>query len=388
MPGGRPAYWGFPFSLQAQIPNGLLRMTTVSGSTASAANSCVADNEYSGTGLDIHTMREESGLKTSSVTGFSPGVIGKVLYRYSAKLFSDPATGQRYDGAIFYSTQRVPGCDGARCGTDGKWIAYTSDVVTFVGHRRILPDCSELAPPGDPRCHDSSWWCENGFPCDPSYPRSWWTEGEMVPFYSDGAFSALAYTYQYARPGYPLHSNAEIWTLQSRDANNWRLGRRVSPHDVNPPYLVRDCIRGPWMMNPDIARDEFGTYYMTRAYSDNYAGCEVTFPNRVQVYSAKGTAELVDGPWTRLVDLGCQELGFQPDSAQILHDGLGKVVSMERGAISLFVAVSGGEWTYSLCGQPTRQPGSCGSPPVHRIQEIVIASARGHFRRPVVRRSK
>jgi hypothetical protein len=317
------------------------------------------------------------------VTGFSPGAIGKILYRYAGKLFTDPATGRRYDGAIFYSTQRVPGCDGARCGTDGKWIAYTDDGVTFVGHHRILADCSEHSPPGDSHCYGSSWWCENGFPCDPAYPRSWWTEGDIAPLYADGAFLALAYTYQYARPGYPLFSNPEIWMLESSDANAWTRGERLNARAVDPSYLLRDCIRGPWMMNPDIARDESGGFYLTRAYSDNYAGCEITFPNRIQVYRASGRSELVAGRWTRVIDLGCQELGFQPDSAQVLHDGLGKVVSTKRGAFSLLVAVSGGEWTYSLCGKPTRQPGSCGPPPANRIQEVVVAPTRrvsGFFR--------
>jgi hypothetical protein len=376
MPGARPAYWGFPFSLQAPIPNGWLRMTVACGSTAPAANPCIADNEYPGTGLDIFSRREVGGRSTSFVAGFSPGAIGKVLYRHGSRLFHDPATGRRHDGAIFYSTQRISSCAGERCGIDGKWIAYTDDGTAFVGHRRILPDCSELSPPRDRRCHDSSWWCDQGWPCDPVRPRSWWTEGDMAPLYADGRFLALAYSYEYARPGRPTFSNAEIWTLESDDGNEWRRGHRVSSGNAQLPYFQRDCIRGPWMMNSDIARDRDGNYFVTRAYSDNYAGCDVTFPNRIQVYAAGDRAGLVAGPWRRLVDLGCAELGFQPDSAQIIHDGLGNAVENTPGLLSLAVAVSGGDWTYSLCGRETRHRGSCGPPPEQRVQEVTIGRIR------------
>lgn len=372
MPGARPAYWGFPFSLQASIPNGWLRMTVACGSTAPAANPCIADNAYPGTGLDIFSSRQVGARSTSFVAGFSPGAIGKVLYQYHSRLFRDPATGRRYDGAIFYSTQRISSCSRERCGIDGKWIAYTDDGTAFAGHRRILPDCSELSPPEDPRCHDSSWWCDQGWPCDPVRPRSWWTEGDMVPLHVDGRFLALAYSYQYRRPGHPLFSNAEIWTLASEDGNEWRRERRVNSANPRPPYLQRGCIGGAWMMNPDIARDEAGTYFLTRAYSDNYAGCDVTFPNRVQVYSARDSRALVEGPWTRIVDLGCGELGFQPDSAQILHDGLGKIIERAPRALTLTIAVSGCDRAFPLCGVPRRHRGSCGSPPAQRIQEVTV----------------
>lgn len=372
LPGSLPAYWGFPFSLRALIPGGLLRVTVVCGSTAPPANTCIADNSYPGTGLDVYTVREQAGVSRTSVSGFSPGAIGKVLYQHGTRLFIDPETGRRYDGAIFYATQRVPGCAGDRCGSDGKWIAYTNDGIEFVGHRRIMADCSELSPPADPRCYDSSWWCDNGWPCDSAYPRSWWTEGDMAPLYVDGAFYALALSHQYGRPGYPRFSHPEIWTLHSADGNNWRRHRQVNPDNLDPRYFQRGCIRGPWMINPDIARDQSGTYYMTRSYSDNYAGCDVTLPNRVQVYSVRGGAGVMSGRWTKLVDLGCDDLGFQPDSAQILHDGLGKVVPGARGSVSLYVGISGADWTYSLCGGSTHQPGSCGAPPSHRVQEVTI----------------
>jgi hypothetical protein len=121
MPGARPAYWGFPFSLRAPIPNGWLSLTVACGSTAPAANPCIADNEYPGTGLDILGTRETTAGSTSFVTGFSPGAIGKILYQHHTRLFRDPATGKRYDGAIFYSTQSISSCSGERCGADGKW---------------------------------------------------------------------------------------------------------------------------------------------------------------------------------------------------------------------------------------------------------------------------
>ena len=375
MPGARPAYWGFPSSFQTEIPDGLLRVTVACGSIVTAANRCIEDNSYPGTGLDIHAVREQHGRSTSSAVGFSPGAIGKILYRNGSRLFRDPATGRRYDGAIFYSTQRISSCSGERCGSDGKWIAYTNDGVGFTGHRRILSDCSEVSTE-DPHCRDGSWWCDQGWPCDSARPRSWWTEGDMSPIYDQGRFLALAYSYQYARPGHPLFSNAEVWLLESEDANEWKRSRRVSSANVEPPYLQRDCVRGAWMMNPDIARDHAGRYFVTRAYSDNYAGCRVTFPNRVQVYSARDDAALFHGPWDKVVDLGCAELGFQPDSAQILHDGLGRTVASASGALTLTVAVSGGDWTFSLCGREERHPGACGPPPPQRIQEVTIERVR------------
>jgi hypothetical protein len=373
MEAGRPAYWGFPSALEAPIPNGRLRITIACGSTAPPANPCIADNEYPGTGLDIFTIREEGRRITSSVVGFSPGAIGKILYRYGSRLFRDPVGGRRYDGAIFYSTQRISSCGGVRCGSDGKWIAYTNDGVRFTGHRRIMTDCSEASPPNDRRCHDSSWWCDQGWPCDRRIPRSWWTEGDMAPMYADGRFFALAYSYEYARPGRPLFWNAQIWTLESVDGNRWKRGRRVRPANADLLDFQRGCIPGVWMMNPDIARDRAGTYFVTRAYSDNYAGCEVTFPNRVQVYSARSRTALVEGAWNRVADLGCAELGFQPDSAQILHDGLGQVIEKSPGVLSLIVAVSGADWTFQLCGRAQKHPGSCGSPPPQRIQEVMLA---------------
>lgn len=371
--GARPAYWGFPSVLEAPTRDGWIRIIVVCGSTAPAANRCISDHAYPGTGLDIATVRSENSESSSSVVGFSPGAIGKVLYRHRSRLFRDPTSGKRWDGAIFYSTQRISNCAGVRCGVDGKWIAYTNDGVRFTGHRRIMPDCSELAPPSERRCRDSSWWCDQGWPCDSAHPRAWWTEGDMAPIYTDGRFFALAYSYQFARPGQPLFSNAEIWLLESDDGNEWKRGRRVRSANVHPSYFQRNCIQGPWMMNPDIARSASGTYFVTRAYSDNYAGCGVTFPDRVQVFSAPDRDALVEGPWTRVVDLGCGELGFQPDSAQIVHDGMGRVVERAPGAISLAVAVSGGGWTHSLCGRSMRHAGSCGPPPRQRIQEVTLA---------------
>jgi hypothetical protein len=130
------------------------------------------------------------------------------------------------------------------------------------------------------------------------------------------------------------------------------------------------------MMNPDIARDREGKYFVTRAYSDNYAGCEVTFPDRVQVYSARDEEALIASPWRRIADLGCTELGFQPDSAQLLHDGFGEIVERTPGALTLTIAVSGGGWNFSQCGRPTQHRDSCGPPPRQRIQEVVIARVR------------
>lgn len=350
-----------------------MRVTVACGSTARAANPCIADHAYPGTGLDVFTARTTAGTTTTSVVGFSPGAIGKLLYRQGSRLFRDPVTGRRYDGAIFYSTQRISDCRGRRCGSDGKWIAYTDDGSRFAGHRRILADCSELAPPGDRRCHDSSWWCDQGWPCDPRRPRTWWTEGDMAPVSVSGRFLALAYTYQYQRPGRPLFSNAQVWTLDSADGNDWKKGRRVRSGNVQPPYFQRGCIPGPWMMNPDVARDRSGGFFVTRAYSDNYGGCGVTFPDRIQLYSVPNATALLDGPWTRIADLGCGELGFQPDSAQILHDGLGAAVERLPQSVTLTVAVSGGGWTFPLCGRSMRHPGSCSAPPSQRIQEITLA---------------
>jgi len=370
--GARPAYWGFPFVLEASLPDRHFRITVVSGNTARAADSCIADTEYGGTGLEIVKTSDEGHRRTISVAGFSPGVVGKLLYRQGSRLFQDPGTGRRYDGAIYYSTQRVRGCNGTWCGEDGKWIAYTDDAVTFQRHQRILPDCSEPSPPGEKRCLGPSWWCDQGWPCDTVRPRSWWTEGDMVPMYSDGKFRALAYSYEYSRPAQPLRSNPEIWMLESDDGNVWKRTDRVRA-SPEPLYYQRSCMVGPWMINPDIARGHDGTYFVSRAYSDNYAGCDVTFPNRIQVYSARDLGTLVRGAWTRRADVGCSELGFQPDSAQFLHDGSGNLVERTPGAVSMTVAVSGADWEYSLCGRPTRNPGACGPPPLQRIQEVTIA---------------
>jgi hypothetical protein len=194
----------------------------------------------------------------------------------------------------------------------------------------------------------------------------------MSPLLVDGKFLALAYSYQYRRPGQPLFSNAEIWTLVSDDGVRWRRDRRVNPRNPRPPELQRGCTGGAWMMNPDIARDDAGRYFLTRAYSDNYAGCDVTFPNRVQVYSARDLRALVDGPWTSIVDLGCKELGFQPDSAQILHDGVGRPVERIPGSLTLTIAVSGCARDFSLCGVSRVHRGACGAPPAQRIQEVTV----------------
>jgi hypothetical protein len=197
----------------------------------------------------------------------------------------------------------------------------------------------------------------------------------MVPIRAGGRFLALAYSYEYARPGRAVFSNPEIWILESNDGNEWKRSRQVRSANLQPSYFQRECIPGPWMVNPDIARDRTGRYFATRAYSDNYAGCGVTFPNRVQVYSAADETQLFNGRWLRVADLGCAELGFQPDSAQIVHDGLGNVVEKSGGSVTLDIAISGGNREFSLCGRTIRYPGSCGSPPPQRIQEVTIATA-------------
>lgn len=377
MPGSNPAYWGFPSLMQAPIPGGSLRVTAVNGNSAPPANQCIADKSYAGTGLDIYTVRYENGASTAYNSSFSPGGVGKLLYQYGTQLFLNPTTGIRYDGAIFYATQRIPGCAaGLICGVDGKWIAYTNDGVSFVGHRRILADCAEEetgSETSDRRCYDSSWWCDQGWPCDSAYPRSWWTEGEMTPIYFNGAFYALALNYIYdTRAGQPLYSGPEIWTLSSTDGGNtWSRYLQVSSGSVDPPYFQPGCFPGPWMFNLDLALDaQAGVYYITRAYSDNYAGCGHNLPSRVQVYSAVGAPGLIYGPWTKIADLGCGELGLQPDSAWILHNGLGHVIPGGSSSITMEIGVSGAGWTHFNCFEQT-SPAAC-SPPANRIQEVVL----------------
>jgi hypothetical protein len=368
-------YYGFPSAMQATIPNGTLEVY--------AANPVVTNQQVcpSTKANNIQTIRTLGGFP-ATYTAQAGDAVNKLLFSGASQLFTDPTTGIHYNGALYYDTQAVPWCGQGDCGIDAKWAAYTNDGITFTPGRKIFDYCDVFAP-----C-TTNWFCDHGFPCDSAMPRGWWTGAivGMAPVgYISGAFYALAATFEVQRPGRPLISNPQLWTLVSNDGNTWTPYLQVYWGAIDPSWFQPSCLTGPWFLNQDMAYDPAtDTYYFTRAYSDNYAGCPppfgndpappaTTLPNRIQLFKAQGPTAFHSGTWTKLLDLGCGELGFQPDSAEIKHDGLGNVIPYGSG-LTLYIGVSGANGTDVSCsgGSVPDPKGSCGPPPSGRVQVVTV----------------
>lgn len=369
-PGGSIAYWGFPWAMETSIPGGRLAVYTANGDNG--PDSCAPN-----TSNNITTIRTLNNVATTYRTS-AGGAANKLLFAAGQRLFTD-ASGGRHDGALYFDQQVQDGCS-QTCYTNGKFVAYTDDGITFTQPRQLLDFCDLYTP-----CH-SNWFCDNGFECAPDTQdgRSYYTSGAVIPsVYVNGAFYAITWTFTYNRSTKQV-TNPQIWSLQSLDGNVWTLYSQISGASLQPQALQPACFLGPHLANPDMARDPAtDTYYITRSYSDNFAGCPAPFgsdqkgslfPDRIQLYKAQGAAAVIAGQWSKVLDAGCGELGFMPDSAEIAHDGLGNILPFGSGGLTLYVGVSGGGATLPSCdpSSPNSFPGSCGAAPTQRIEVVVV----------------
>jgi hypothetical protein len=368
-------YFGFPFSLHQNT----IDMTTYNSNICYYPNSC--DPSYcSSIGIDTggYIYAGDFFAASSSNWDFQNHTVGKVLTR-GFNSFRNPSDGNLYKFLMYFASQSIDLCsDHTGWGT-----AYSYNGANNWVEGSQLPalaDCSWPSP-----CY-TNWYCEHGWPCDNHYPKQWWTTAEMVapfysaaPFYSTPAGTFLAPFMSFIAPGAPpcnpdpclppesyfadcSHDNSLCfpgnpaqggtlaYVLQSTDGYTWSnwVGpngeKKFSSSGID---ATSPCYHAAWLINLDVAYDvSADDFYMTRSYASNfYQGADCTpisLPDHVQLYKTHSASGLFHGTWTLLFDGGCSNLGFQPDSASILHDGMGGVVFGDGGTITLMIGASNG----------------------------------------------
>jgi hypothetical protein len=299
---------------------------------------------------------------------------GKVLYSGGTPRFRNPLNGVSYPFVMYFGSELLGAPCGGTCAHSGLGTAYSSDGLNFVEGQHAAPLIGTCdLPPGQSGCTNYNWWCDHGWPCDTATPRRWWTDSEIASplFFTDNKLYLASLEFLRGKsdcveeddlcwPTNPLHAGTATYVLQSTDGVNW--SRYMEPNgdfgrfarlgiDTSTP-----CYHAAWLINVDWAYDPIGDdFYMTRSYAsdaaaanDPVSGCAPsTLPDHVQLYKTHGSVGLFYGPWQLLFDGGCATLGYQPDSASILHDGRGNAVLGTGGSITLLVSSSHG----SVCGR-------------------------------------
>jgi hypothetical protein len=276
--------------------------------------------------------------------------------------FKNPEDGRLYPFMMFNESQYLIEANGTLCGHNSFGSSFSTDGFHFTETKNALIRQCDTNP--GQLCLGEDWFCDNGFPCSASGPqgRQWWTVSEIISpiFYTDNKFYALTFAYynnpntsltfadcsqddSLCYPTNPLHGGTMTYVLSSPDGITWsRYPGKISSAGIDH---TSPCYGASWLINVDWAYDPpADDFYITRSYSSNYAGsCQPsTLPDHVQLYKVHGMQGLFSGTWTLLFDGSCSNLGFQPDSAEIVHDGLGRVVHGANGSVTLMISSSTG----------------------------------------------
>lgn len=356
-----PLYDGFPSRFVYSVYN----TTVVNGHQCS--QSCLTPPPNGS--LDIYQVYEagvfnQSALcaPSSSYWDYQVHGVGKMFFGQNRMSFKNPENGQLYPFVLFSESQYLLNSDGSACGNNAFGSSFSTDGVRFTETKAaLIRQCN--TNPGQ-LCAGTDWFCDHGFPCSAAGPqgRQWWTIAEIISpiVYTDNNFYALTFLYYnnpdpnltYADcsqedslcyPANPLHGGTNAYVLSSSDGITWsRYPGKISSAGIDH---TSPCYKSSWLINVDWAYDPAADdFYMTRSYSTSYQGSctPATLPDHIQLYKVHGYQGLFSGTWTLLFDGGCSNLGFQPDSAEIVHDGLGRVVHGAGGSVTLMMGASTG----------------------------------------------
>ncbi len=279
--------------------------------------------------------------------------VGKILYDGTNRFRNpaEPPGSPLYKFFMMFASSEP-------CGRNGYGTAFSQNGLTFVHGQQANPLLAEC---DDVPCTTFNWWCDNGWPCDTASPRQWWTSAEILAplTYTDGNMYAAGALFirpnagdcsqenSLCWPTNPLHAGTAAYLLRSPDGITWS---RV--YEPNGEYgritkagidTARPCYGAAWLINLDLAYEPGTDYfYMTRSYATDYGEtCDPgKLPDRIQLYRTRGASGVFYGPWELLFDGGCYNLGFQPDSASIVHDGVGNALVGGDGSIQLMISSS------------------------------------------------
>jgi hypothetical protein len=286
---------------------------------------------------------------SSSYWHFQVSAVGKVLYD-SGNLFLNPRTGTTYPYRMYFASQAI-----GNCGHNGEGTAYSTDGLTF----------SE--GPTTAMIDSDTFYCNQFTSCPLANeifsPLLWSVDNNYyaaVPLVNPSGLADCTKYTDWCYPTDPTHAGTATYVLQSTNGLAWTRYNiangdygRISRSGID---ATSPCYHAAWLLNVDWAYEPVGQdFYMTRSFASNYGGsCSPgKLPDRVQVYKAHGAVGVFYGPWQLLIDLGCSTsgtvkgLGFQPDSATIIHDGHGNVVLGGGGSIGLIVNASSNT---TVCG--------------------------------------
>ena len=169
--GTNDAYDGFPYSLHSPPYD----ITSFNSRICQLPDACYQDHQGNiGYACSIGVSEYYWGLiyysgnfsaPNQSYFDFQNHTVGKILATSSR----NPRDGTTYPFIMYFASQNVG------CRHSGWGAAYSWDGYNFVEgpQTAMLPDC-DTSP-----CYNNNWYCQNGWPCDSQYPKSWRTSGEI-----------------------------------------------------------------------------------------------------------------------------------------------------------------------------------------------------------------